>query len=147
MDKDFEKRFLSPEQYNNAIKNDRRHYNCLAFAFGITDYEFLDFMLDDWFYPNIIEAFEQRARFYRIGTEKVENIDLIEGYGFILFGWVRGINRSGFHIARIEPDGQIVHKLGVKEFAGYTDFDSLLRIYKDEPHYFFKFTGECKPRI
>lgn len=142
----FEARFLLPEAYNRKIRDDRRHYNCLAFALGLTDYTFLDFTLYNWFYPNIVDAFQSKTQYYRIGIELVSDIHDINGdYGFILFGWLMGLNgQKGFHVARIEPDGQIVHKQGFKEYASYVKLEDLFITYPTDPHFFFKYTGEQK---
>ena len=147
----FENRFLGPEDFNEAIHFDRLHYNCLAFAFGVTDFEFMEFMLNARSYPDVRDAFTDKASFFRIGVEQVEKLEEINGYGFILFGWVNGFSnafgRRGFHVARIEPDGKIVHKLGVKELAGYTTVSQLVRMYRTEPTYFFRYTGDVDPKI
>lgn len=143
MEKDFEKRFISPEKFNQAIRNDKFNFNCLAFAFGETEYcEFYDFSLDNILYPNICNAFIKKANFFRIGIEKVNSIEeLKDCYGFILFGWTF-YPSNGFHVARIEPNGQIVTKYGYKENAGYATMQELSKLYFYEPVYFFKFTGE-----
>ena len=143
-------RFLSPDEYIEKVtalhgKNALRYLNCLAFAFGETkpDYKHINYTLitsdpDGWKY-SIETSFLYECRKRGVDVEPATSFEPGNRY-FLVFGWYgRGFfcSDADFHIARMEPDGTIAHKLGWGLAPTICDMETLREEYP-ERYYIYK---------